>query len=426
MSKNYYDILGITKDASEEDIKKAYRKMAVKWHPDKNPNNKKESEEKFKVISEAFTVLSDPSKKDIYDKYGDDGLKQHENGMGGQSAEDIFSMFFGNGNPFGQEFHRSNSHNQETKSKPKVVEIPLNLKDIYFGTKKKITLKLDRNCNICNGDGGSEPRICTECNGNGVKIINKMIGPNMIQRFTETCKKCNGSKKTFERKCDKCNGKKTKQIEEQFIITIDAGVENDDTVIYENKGNQYPNELIGDIIFIIKENMHNTFKRIGNDLIYNHTVTLGDSLVGCNIKIDHINGEKIVITEDNFIKDNSYSVIKDKGMKMKGNYNYGSLYIIYTIEYPNKKLTSDEKDILQNILPMSNISINNNDVICESSLKDNFSIDQLIQKNRDNNSDPNNRFDRRNIRENFGGIPPQMAGMPPHMSNMHNIFSSFF
>ena len=96
MSKNYYDILGINKDASEEDIKKDYRKMAVKWHPDKNPNNKSEAEEKFKTISEAFSVLSDPNKKEIYDKYGEDGVKQQENGMGGmngQSAEDIFSMF---------------------------------------------------------------------------------------------------------------------------------------------------------------------------------------------------------------------------------------------------------------------------------------------------------------------------------------------
>jgi DnaJ-class molecular chaperone len=424
MTQNYYDILGIEKNASEEEIKKAYRKMAVKWHPDKNPNNKIEAEEKFKIISEAFTVLSDPSKKEVYDKYGKDGLKQHENGMGGmggQSPEDIFSMFFGGGNPFGHDFNRN--HPQEVKSKAKIVEIPLNLKEIYFGTKKKITLKLDRHCNNCNGDGGHNKNICNECNGNGVKIFNRMIGPNMIQRFTENCKKCEGSKYTFEKKCEKCNGKKVKSIEEQFIITIDHGVENDDTIIYENKGNQYPNELIGDIIFIVKEANNSTLIRIGNDLLYNYTISLGDSLIGCNIKIDHINGEKIVITENNFIKDNSYSVIKNKGMAIKGSSTYGSLYIIYTINYPEKKLTINEKEILKNILPTSNILINESESINDSILKHNFSKDDLIRKYNESNQENRNRFERRQSREHF-----MQGGMPPHM-NMHgmpNIFTNFF
>jgi DnaJ-class molecular chaperone len=426
MSKNYYDILGISKEASDEDIKKAYRKMAIKWHPDKNPNNKVEAEEKFKIISEAFTVLSDPNKKQIYDKYGEDGVKQQENGgMGGQSAEDIFSMFFGGGNPFGQDFNRN--YSQESKSKAKIVEIPLNLKDIYFGTKKKITLKLDRNCNNCNGDGGFNPIICSECDGNGMKVFNRVIGPNMIQRFTESCKKCNGSKKNFDKKCENCNGRKTKQIEEQFIITIDKGIENDDTVIYENKGNQYPNELIGDIIFIIKESNNTVFTRIGNDLIYNYTITLGDSLIGCNVKIDHINGEKIIINENNIIKDNSYSIIKNKGLPIKGTSNYGSLYIVYTIEYPNKKLTNEQKDIIKNILQTSNISINSSDTVCESSLKHNFSSDELTKKyrddNRNKNSDSYNRFERRPNRDNFMGSHGLPQGIPP---GMHNIFNTFF
>lgn len=423
MSKNYYDILGINKDASEEDIKKAYRKMAVKWHPDKNPNNKSEAEEKFKIISEAFSVLSDPNKKEIYDKYGEDGVKQQENGMGGQSAEDIFSMFFGGGNPFGPDFNRGHFQNEEVKTKPKVVEIPLNLKDIYFGTKKKITLKLDRNCNNCNGDGGHNCKICNECNGNGFKTFNKMIGPNMIQRFTDQCKRCNGSKKIFENKCDKCNGKRTKQIEEQFIITIEKGVVNDDTVIYENKGNQYPNELIGDIIFIIKESNNTVYQRIGNDLIYNQNISLGDSLVGCFVSLNHINGEKIVISENNFIKDNSYSVIKNKGMPIKGSSTFGSLYIVYTIEYPNKKLTNDEKQIIKDILPTNEFVIEPNDIVCQSSLKSNFSANDLIK----NNSENHNRFDRRDHRhgqrQHFIPGMQGMHGIPPHMGN---LFSQFF
>ena len=418
MSNKYYEILGINKDATEDEIKDGYKKMARKWHPDKNPQNKDEATEKFKMISEAYNILSDPSKKEIYDKYGEDGLKQHDNGMdrNGQSPEDIFNMFFGGGNPFGNHFNRENI-NQQQKTQPKIVEIPLNLKEIYFGTKKKITIKLDKCCHKCDGFGGTNKKICIECNGNGVKIINKMIGPNMIQRFTENCKQCNGSKYTCDTQCDICKGKKIKQIEEQFIITVDCGVKNDDSIVYENKGNHLPNEIAGDIIFIIKEANNSVFTRMGNDLIYNHNLTIGDSLVGCNIRIDHINGEKIIITEDNFIKDNSYSVVNNKGMPYSNGTKYGVLYIVYSIDYPTKKLTNEEKDIIKDILPLSNISIKESDIICDSTLKHNFSFfeKQNQQQNKEQHHIP---------RGMPHGMPHGMPrGIPPHMGH---LFSQFF
>ena len=148
MSSKYYDILGINKNASDEEIRKSYKKLAVKWHPDKNPDNKEESEKKFKEISEAYQVLSDPQKKEIYDNYGEDGLKNDGNMGGNQfnSPDDIFKMFFGGGgSQFGSNFEDnffqnvSNRHNKKTD--PKIVNIPVTLKEFYLGSKKKVSLK---------------------------------------------------------------------------------------------------------------------------------------------------------------------------------------------------------------------------------------------------------------------------------------------
>ena len=151
MSKNYYDILNISKDASEEEIKRSYKKLAVKWHPDKNPNNKEEAEKKFKEISEAYQILSDENKRKIYDMHGEEGVKQHEgfnssNGGEGmhpfQSPDDIFKMFFGNRSPFNNHFEQNMNMNiRVKKSDPKIVNIPLTLKEFLNGSKKKITLK---------------------------------------------------------------------------------------------------------------------------------------------------------------------------------------------------------------------------------------------------------------------------------------------
>lgn len=379
MSKNYYNILGVEKDATDEDIRKSYKKLAVKWHPDKNPNNKEEAERKFKEISEAYQVLSDTEKKSIYDKYGEEGLKGHENGGGG-SPDDIFRSFFGGRSPFGG-MHEE--YNQVVKTDPKVVEIPVNLKEMYNGVKKKVTLKIKRLCVECNGLGGSGLKKCSDCDGHGVKIINRMIGPGMVQRIQTPCNTCNGSKKTADKVCGKCNGNKVKIEEQPFLLTFDAGISDGETKVFEDMGDELPNEKRGDVVFVIKEANNTVFIRIGNDLVYNHTMTLSDSITGCYLTIDNINGEKVHIKEDCMIKDNSYSIVKNKGMPIKDKINtYGNLYIIYNIEYPNIKLTNSEKDIIRKMLSNSNeiTNINKSESI-EPQHEDNFNIDILKKKN---------------------------------------------
>lgn len=408
MSKNYYETLEIEKNASEEEIRKAYKKMAIKWHPDKNLNNKEESENKFKEVSEAYEVLSDSNKKEIYDKYGYDGLKEGNNGTGRHSPDDIFNMFFGGQSPFGGGFPNEQMFEQQQhKTKPKVVEIPIGLKDLYNGTKKKITLKVQRLCETCDGFGGTNPLPCTSCNGKGIRIINKMIGPGMMQRMQTICDNCNGMKKIAEKKCSTCNGNKIKSEEQPFILKIEKGTQNNDQFVFENEGDQSPNEIKGDVVFIIKENNNNTkFKRVGNDLIYYHNILLGDSIVGCNISIDCINDEKVNFKESVMIKENSYTIIKNKGMSIKNKKDtFGNLYVVYNIVYPENILTNNEKDTIKKILGTvkNDIKIDNE---LNISHNDNFSINNLKTKNDENK----NRH------------PPELRGHP----NMNNIFNNFF
>lgn len=439
MSPNYYEILDINKSATEEEIKKSYRKLAVKWHPDKNPNNKEEAEKKFKEISEAYQVLSDKEKREIYDNYGEEGLKGGMGGgggMGGQSPEDIFRMFFGGGrSPFSggggfdedNFFGRGGIHSQQQmvrKSEPKVVNIPISLKELYNGSKKKITLKLKIACNSCDGKGGLNMRICQTCNGRGIQVTLRQIGPGMMQQIQSHCSTCNGQKKVAEKRCDNCGGNCVKQTEQQFLLVIEPGSQNDEKKIFENKGDQMPNQEAGDVVFILKEEQLNNqlFTRIGNDLIYNYSMTLGDSICGSTIFFEHLNGENICYKEENLIMPNSYKIIKNKGMPIKDSDNnkFGDLYIVYNIRYPEKVLLKEEKDTIRNILPCSN-SINENEYknmeqnfIYSSNLYKNFSKEDLYKKymsQQQRNQQNRQQEGRSDFRD---------------PSNLNNIFQQFF
>jgi DnaJ-class molecular chaperone len=412
MPQNYYDVLGISKDASEDEVKKSYRKLAVKWHPDKNPDNKEEAEARFKEISEAYQVLSDEKKRQIYDTYGEEGLRR-DGGMGGgeghgfNSPEDIFKMFFGGGrSPFGMDGFGSGDifgHQQQTRIKktdPKVVNIPISLKEIYNGSKKKITLKIKCLCNKCGGYGGLNMKTCTGCNGNGITIINRMIGPGMIQRIQAVCTVCNGSKKTTENRCNDCNGNGSILNEKQFLLIIEPGSENEDKKLYQKQGDEILNEEKGDVVFILKEEIDkkSDFTRVGNDLIYTYSIELGDSIIGADISFNDLNGNKILYQEDCLIKENSYNILRGKGMPFKSNSNkFGDLYVVYNIEYPKKILNDFEKDIIKKILPTSDKMIDS-EYVTAGLLTNNFSLDNLMRKNE---KPSNNQRERQNIHHMF-------------------------
>jgi len=404
MSKNYYEILGIEKDASEEEIRRSYKKLAVKWHPDKNPSNIKEAEKKFKEISEAYQILSDSKKRELYDNYGEDGLKNEDEMNMRSSPDDIFKMFFGGRSPFSQNFDERNNKNIK-KTDPKIINIPVTLKELYNGTKKKITIKIKNLCKKCDGYGGLNLKNCAECSGTGVKVINRMLGPGMMQRMQIVCNTCSGSKKICETICKSCDGNKVNIIEKDFVLVIEPGCIDNEQKVFKDQGDHLPNEECGDLIFIIKDKNNSYYKRIENDLIYYKEITLGDSIIGTQINIEYITGENISYFENNIIKYNSYSVISNKGMPIKDKQGqFGNLYVVYKIIYPNKTLSDNEKMILKRILPISDTNIFNDSNNCITQLNDNFSIEDIQEKY--NNIKSNNRNHNYN--------------------NIHSIFSNFF
>jgi DnaJ-class molecular chaperone len=373
MNKNYYDILEIPKNSNENTIKKAYHKLALKWHPDKNPDNKNEAEIKFKEISEAYEILSDPQKKEHYDKYGEYNDNNQNNQNNFKKHNDIFNMFFGNNEFFNNSsFFREKYRNH--KVNPKIINIPVSLKEFYNGSKKKITIKLKNLCPNCNGIGGTNLNICHDCNGSGTKFMVTQIGP-IIQKIRSVCNSCRGMKKFCGNDCIPCNKSGIIIIEKQFIIDILPGSNNQDKIIMEGMGDENINFDKGDVIFILNETEHEKFKRINNDLLYFCDINLGNSLIGPNINIEHIDGSIISFKEENIIKQNMYHIINNKGMPIINTNKYGNLYIIYNILYPIKKLNKNEKDYLKKIFNIHEENLIN--PINIGSLHNDFSFDKI-------------------------------------------------
>jgi len=423
--RNYYEILGLEKNADESEIKKAYRKMAVKWHPDKNPDNKTEAEKQFKKIGESYEVLSDPEKRRIYDQYGEDGLKNGMgNGEGGfpfqtSNPDDIFKMFFGDQMAFGGP---GRGRQNVQKNEAKIVSIPVTLKDLYNGSKKKITLKIKHLCEKCSGYGGENLSSCSDCKGMGIKIVDRMIGPGMVQRSQGICTTCSGSKKIASSPCKECSCSGTKQIEKQFLLGIEPGAEDNDKKVFEDMGDQALNFATGDVIFILKEESHKKFKRVGNNLIYYHSIMLCNAIIGSTISFDYINElpvSRISYKINTIIKDNSYTILKGKGMPIKNsNGKSGDLYVVYNIKYPTKTLSPIEKEQLKGILPYED-DIKINEPSINVSLHDGFNIDSLVKKSDSNDNGHGHGQGHGQAHGHFFNNQSRNGGIP-------DIFRSFF
>lgn len=349
MSKDYYKILGVEKNASETDIKKAYKKLAIKWHPDKNSENKEFSEEKFKEISEAYQTLIDLKKRKEYDNYG----SNRNNNFNFQNPRDIFSSFFNN-NAFNNSFNdsffneRFEKKSNFSKIEDTIIKIECSLKDLFFGSKKKITIKLNHLCIDCNGKGGNSYQ-CSLCSGNGnITRINK-LGPNMIQKIQQKCQVCNGTGNIIEKICTTCNGERLISKEKSFIITIEKGSNFNEKKIFKESGNHNINGSKSDLVFLIIYDYNSSYTFDKKNLIFYKEVSFEESLIGKNIVINHIDNSEIKYFEESIIKDNSFSIIKNKGMPIKNTNNFGDLIVVYKIKKYKNKFTKEIQDQLNNI-----------------------------------------------------------------------------
>ena len=328
MKRDYYDVLGVSKNASEDEIKKAYRKIAIKYHPDRNPGDK-EAEEKFKEAAEAYDVLHDPQKRQQYDQFGFNGP------MGGG---------FGG---FGGGARRPQQH----RGSDLRLKVRLTLEEINQGVVKKFKVRKDIPCQHCNGSGaeaGSGMEQCPTCHGSGVITHTTQSIFGMMQT-QGVCPTCGGEGKVIKNKCHECGGEGIVKGEEVVEINIPAGVAEGMVVNIPGKGNAgRKNGVNGDIQVLIEEEKHETFIRDGNDLIYNLLLDFPTAALGGEIEIPTIEGNKLRVKIDNGTQPGKTLRLRGKGLPAVQGYGNGRGDLVVNISvYVPKTLSREEKEAIQ-------------------------------------------------------------------------------
>lgn len=350
--RDFYDILEVPKGANAEEIKKAYRKMAIKYHPDKNPGDAS-AEEKFKEAAEAYEVLSNDQKRAAYDRFGHDGLRGQAGGGGahGFNMEDIFNQF---GDVFGgsgfESFFGGGQSRGRRRGENLRIKLKLNLEEIAQGAEKKIKVKRYVSCKDCSGNGsknGTAVENCGHCNGTGQtrQIKNSMFGQTIV---SSTCPVCHGDGKKITQTCGSCRGEGRISEEEIINVRIPAGVGEGMQMNMSGKGNVPPRGgVAGDLLILIEEEEDELLKRDGNNIVYDLHVNFIDACLGTSVEVPTIDG-KVKIKIDAGTQSGKVLRLRDKGIKDVNGYGRGD-QLIYINVWTPKNLSSEEKAILEKL-----------------------------------------------------------------------------
>jgi len=355
--RDYYEILGVTRNANDAELKKAYRQMALKYHPDKNPNNK-EAEDKFKEAAEAYEVLSDTEKRQRYDQFGHDGLRNGGGGFsgGGMNMEDIFSHFgdiFGGafGGSFGgfggQQQRGGRRVNRGTNLR---VKVRLTLEEINTGVEKKIKVNKYISCTHCKGsgaEGGSAYSTCSTCRGTGqvTRVTNTFLGQ---MQTASTCPACSGEGQTIQHKCVHCAGNGVVKGEDVISIDIPAGVSDGIQLSVNGKGNAAARGGVpGDLIIQIEEAPHENLHREGNNLLYDLYISFPDAALGSSVDIPTLEGKARIKIEPG-TQGGKMLRLKGKGLPSINSYGKGDLLVTINVWTP-RNLNRQEKDQLEKL-----------------------------------------------------------------------------
>ena len=333
--ENYYDILGVGKSATQEEIKKKFRELSKKHHPDKGGD-----EEMFKKINEAYSTLSDPDKRAEYDN--------PVKGFGSLTAEDVFNMAFG----------RQRQRQESFKIDPHVnISMSLTMEDVFNGVNKTIKYSAYTACGDCNTEGGHDPQTCTACSGKGFTVSQR--GPVIMQ---QTCGTCQGAGKTFKRGCDTCNSFGYVKQERQLSVNIPASVLHGENITYHNYGNEVKKNLFGHLTITVTVKEHDTFIRPNDapfDLIQEAHLPYHDMVLGCDMVIPTISGSNVKITIPELTNNGKVLRLKGQGLKKRQNgigvlSTRGDMHVVVTLKMPNE-VSEVEKELLRNLKKESEV-----------------------------------------------------------------------
>ena len=364
--RDYYEVLGVDKNASEDEIKKAYKTLAIKYHPDRNPGDKA-AEEKFKEAAEAYSVLSDKEKRARYDQFGPDGVEGMGGaggfGAGGFSMDDIFSMFgdifggHGFGSAFGGGGFGGSSRQSERvyRGSDLRVKVKLTLQEISTGTEKKLKIKKYVPCPDCHGTGaekGSSSETCPDCHGTGYVVRTRQSMFGMMQTQA-ACPRCGGEGKIIKNKCRKCSGEGIVYGEEVITAKIPAGATSEDQLTMSGKGNAAKhNGVPGDLYIQIVEEESKELIRDGNDLVYNLMISVPQAALGGQVDIPTVSG-KVRMTIEPGTQPGKVMRLRGKGLPAINGYGNGDLLVRISVYIP-ETLSRDEKNALEGLKESDN------------------------------------------------------------------------
>ncbi|MDP4176738.1 MAG: molecular chaperone DnaJ [Bacillota bacterium] len=351
-NKDYYEVLELQKGASDDDIKKAFRKLAIKYHPDKNQGNK-EAEEKFKEINEAYQVLSDPQKKAQYDQFGTTDFNAGGSGgfggfgdMGGfEDLGDIFGSFFGGG------FSSGRRRNGPEKGEDIEVNLNLSFEEAVFGVEKEISIYRHEKCTNCSGTGakpGTNSKTCDRCNGTGqIKVQRSTILGNMVN--ITTCDKCGGKGKLILEPCNVCRGTGKERIHKKLKVNIPAGVDSGNIMPLRGQGEPGNNGgPSGDVYININVKSHSVFKRKGNDIYIDTHISFPKAALGTEITVPTVDGD-VKYTIPSGTQSGTVFRLKGKGVPRVNSHGRGEQFVNVIVDVP-KSLNEKQKDALRSYM----------------------------------------------------------------------------